>query len=176
MSYFKKFCDLIGGIGAAFATVFLLGRYMEYNPAEGESKLKLFFSTENAREYRQYLIFIALLFGAVLLGRLLKRFPAATLVLSVLPLCQVMGMLFGKRLYERAEFYVFVTIVFVTGNIYEAYYADRESNWQRNQLEIGSALVGIVGIVFSILSMKFSLVAREIAKKFYDEKTYGKLC
>ena len=89
MSYFKKFCDLIGGIGAFFATVFLIGRYMEYNPRElieGESKLGIFFSSENAKEYRQYIVFIALLFGAVLLGRLLKKFPEATLFLSLLPL------------------------------------------------------------------------------------------
>ena len=30
MSHFKKFSDLVGGIGAFFASVFLLGKYMEY--------------------------------------------------------------------------------------------------------------------------------------------------
>ena len=168
MSYFKKFCDLIGGIGAFFATVYLLGRYMEYNPADAESKLKVFFSTENAKEYRHYLIFIALLFGAVLLGRLLKRFPAITLPLSVLPLCQVMSMLWGKRLYSKPEFYVIVCLVVVVGNIYEAYSADRERGG--NQLYIASVLTCGLGVLGTLASMKFSKMALDFSERFLESE------
>lgn len=168
MSYFKKFCDLIGGIGAFFETVFLLGRYMEYNPADAESKLKVFFSSENAKEYRQYLVFIALLFGAVLLGRLLKRFPEITLFLSLLPLCQVMGMLFGKRLYANPEFYVIVCLVVVAGNIYEAYASDK--NGGRESLYSASVVVGVSSVVTSLLSVKFSSMAKEYSQIFLDSE------
>ena len=168
MSYFKKFCDLIGGIGAFFASVFLLGRYMEYNPADAESKLKVFFSSENAKEYRHYLVFIALLFGAVLLGRILRRFPAVTLPLSVLPLCQVMSMLWGKRLYSKPEFYVIVCLVVVVGNIYEAYSADRERGG--HQLYIATLITGGLGAFGTFASIKFSEKALDFSERFLESE------
>ncbi len=171
MSYFKKFCDLIGGIGAFFASVFLLGRYMEYNPGEigeGESKFKIFFSAENAKEYRQYLAFIVLLFGAVLLGRLLKRFPALTLFMSVLPLCQVMGMLWGDSLYENPEFYVIVCLIVVAGNIYEAFASGK--NGGRDALPSASIIVGAFAVITSLLSAKFSSMASFYSEKFLENE------
>ena len=169
MSYFKKFCDLIGGIGAFFATVFLIGRYMEYNPRElieGESKLGIFFSSENAKEYRQYIVFIALLFGAVLLGRLLKKFPEATLFLSLLPLCQVMGMLWHKNLYEDAEFYVIVCLSVVAGNVYEAFVFDKDGG--RGALSSASVIVGAFGVVAALLSAKFSSMGKLYSEIFLE--------
>ncbi len=166
MSYFKKFCDLIGGIGAFFATVFLLGRYMEYNPEDAENKLKIFFSSENAKEYRQYLVFIALLFGAVLLGRFFKRFPEATLFLSVLPLCQVLGMLWHKSLYENEEFYVIVCFTVVAGNIYEAAVHGKDGG--RDSLKAASLIVGAFGVVTSLLSAKFSSMGKLYSEIFLE--------
>ena len=119
MSYFKKFCDLIGGVGAFFATIFLLGRYMEYNPADIENKLKIFFSSENAKEYRQYVIFIALIVLALLVDRIFARLPLVALGVSVLPLCQVMGMFWGNRIYSNEIFYIFVSFTLVAGSVYD---------------------------------------------------------
>ena len=168
MSYFKKFCDLIGGIGATFAAVFLLGRYMEYNPSDAENKLKIFFSSENSKEYRQYVVFIVLLFAAVLLGRLFKKFPEITLFLSVLPLCQVMGMLWHKKLYEDPEFYVIVCLTVVAGNIYEAFLRSKESG--SNVLHSAAVVVGAFGVVSSLLSVKFSSMAKAYSDAFVENE------
>ena len=167
MTYFKKFCDLIGGIGAFFATVFVLGRYMEYNPSDTENKLKIFFSSENAKEYRQYLVFIVLLFGAVLLGRVFKKIPEATLFLSVLPLIQILGMLWHKRLYDDAEFYIIVCITVVAGNVYEAFTHDK--NGGRKTLALSVVTVGAFGVLTSFLSVKFSSMAKEYSEIFLED-------
>jgi hypothetical protein len=170
MSYFKKFCDLVGGIGTFFATVFVLGRYMEYKPgsiAEGESKLKMFFSHESSKDYRQYLIFIALLVLAVIIGRALKRLPCVTLAVSVLPLCQIMGMLWRNKIYANGDFYVMVSIVLVVGNIYELITCDHASSKQGT---IAQYLLGGLGIACALLSAGFSSFAEDMSQKLIDSE------
>ena len=99
MSYFKKFTDLVGGIGAFFASLYFIGQYMMYDPKEleeGVSKLSQFLSNENGRNYRQYIVLIALLIISVAVGRLFKKLPALTFCVSVLPVIQVMGMFYNE--------------------------------------------------------------------------------
>ena len=168
MSYFKKFCDLIGGVGAFFATIFLLGRYMEYNPADIENKLKIFFSSENAKEYRQYVVFIALIVLALIVDRIFARLPLVALGVSALPLCQVMGMFWGNRIYSNEIFYIFVSFTLVAGSIYEVYAYDK--NRGKKHLEISSAIVGGMGMLASVASAIFSKKAIDFSARFLESE------
>ena len=172
MSYFKKFTDLIGGIGAAFAAVFVIGRYMEYNPSkieEGTSKLRMFFSDDNSKEYRPYLILIALIVLAVFFGRVLKRFSSVGFIASVLSLSQVLSMLREQKLYEHKGFYLFVCIVLICGNIYELVFRDKEDGGKRTFYATGA--LGVFSVAISFVSLKLSAMAADFSERFLDSST-----
>ncbi len=162
MSYLKKFSDLVGGIGAFFGAVFVLGKYMEYDPAnveEGNSKLRWFFSSNNDSEYRQYLVLIGLMVLAIALGLIFKKYPVISLVASVLPLCQAMSMLYRTLFYDFAYFYVAVCAVMFCGSLYDAAAADKNDG--RHRTSLGATLIGALGVIFSCLSIyASSTVAR----------------
>lgn len=157
MSYLKKFSDLVGGIGAFFAAVFLLGKYMEYdqeNVEEGYSKLRWFFSSNNDSEYRQYLVLIALMVIAIALGLIFKKYPVISLVASVLPLCQAMSMMYRTLFYDFAYFYVAVCAVMFCGSLYETVAFDRADG--RHRTALGATLIGALGVGFSCISISVS--------------------
>lgn len=169
MSYFKKFTDLIGGIGAFFASVFVIGRYMEYNPSdleEGASKLSTFFSSDGPKEYRQYLIFIALLVLSVFIGRVFKKYSVIPLIFSVLPMCQAMGMVINKSFYEREEFYFIVCVALVCGNIYDAVFLDKADGKKR--LFVATEVIGALSTALAFVVIKLNLVAQEFTKLFFE--------
>lgn len=171
MSYFKKLTDLMAGIAAAFATVFIIGRYMEYNPSElgeGQSKLKVFFSSDGPKEYRQYLIFIALIVFAIFVGRVFKKYSAITLLASVLPMCQAMGMFLTKNFYEREEFYIFVCAALVCGSIYDAVFLDKADGKKR--LFVATGLLGFLSSAIAFAGIKLNLAAQEFTRVFFESE------
>lgn len=171
MSYFKKFTDLIGGIGAAFAAIFVIGRYMEYDASkleEGASKLKTFFSSDGPKEYRQYLVFIALLVLTVFAGRVFKRYSAIPLVVSVLPMCQAMGMLITDRFYEREEFYMLVCAALVCGNVYDAAFLDKADGKKR--LFVATEVLGFLSAAIAFAGIKLNSVAQAFTKVFFESE------
>ena len=171
MSYFKKFCDLLGGIGAFFATVFVMGKYMEFDPTdleEGQSKLKVFFSAENESEYRQYVVLIALLALAIAVGLIFKKIPWLSLIVSVLPLCQAMSMLYRSLFYDYAYFYVAVCAIMVCGSLYEVRVFDKEHRKARTAL--AARIIAILGAVFACVSMKVSSISAQFYEIFLSEE------
>ena len=171
MSYFKKFTDLIGGIGAAFAAIFVIARYMEYDASkleEGASKLKTFFSSDGPKEYRQYLVFIALLVLTVFAGRVFKRYSAIPLVVSVLPMCQAMGMLITDRFYEREEFYMLVCAALVCGNVYDAAFLDKADGKKR--LFVATEVLGFLSAAIAFAGIKLNSVAQDFTKVFFESE------
>ena len=165
MSYFKKFCDLVGGIGAFFAAVFVVGKYMQFDPSEleeGQSKLKVFFSIENSSEYRQYVVFIGLIALAIAVGLIFKKLPWLSLAVSVLPMCQAMSMLYRSLFYNNGFFYVAVCAVMICGNFYEAISFDKEHKKARTAL--AARIIALLGALFAALSIKFS----SLAARFYE--------
>lgn len=171
MSYFKKFCDLVGGIGAFFAAVFVIGKYMEYDPKdleEGQSKLKVFFSAENASEYRQYLVFIALIALAIAVGLVFRKLPWLSLTVSVLPMCQAMSMLYRALFYENGFFYVAVSAILLCGSFYEAVSFDKAHGKARTAL--AARIIALLGAAFAGLSIKLSSFATQLNEVFLSEE------
>ena len=163
MSYFKKFCDLIGGIGAFFATVFVMGKYMSFDPKdleEGQSKLKFFFSNDNSSEYRQYLVFIGLIVLAIAVGQICKKLPWVSLAVSVLPMCQAMSMLYCTLFYNNAFFYVAICAIMIVGNLYEVMLLDKERGKSRTAL--AARIIALLGATFAGISIKLSSLAAYI--------------
>ena len=187
MGYLKRFSDLTGGIAAFFATVFLFGKYMEVDPekvSEGKSKLEWFFSSDNTKEYRQYLVLIALIVLTIAVSIILKKYPAASLVISVLPMCQSMSMLFRGQFYEFAHFYVAVCALMFGGHLYEAFAADKENG--SRQAVIATRVIGALGALLATVSVfasktatKFSdpmiddVISKENSKVMSDLKPFG---
>ena len=163
MSYFKKFCDLIGGIGAFFATVFVMGKYMSFDPKdleEGQSKLKFFFSNDNSSEYRQYLVFIGLIVLAIAVGQICKKLPWVSLAVSVLPMCQAMSMLYCTLFYNNAFFYVAICAIMIVGNLYEVMLLDKERGKSRTAL--AARIIALLGAALAGISIKLSSLAAYI--------------
>ena len=163
MSYFKKFCDLIGGIGAFFATVFVLGKYMSFDPKdleEGQSKLKFFFSNDNSSEYRQYLVFIGLIVLTIVVGQICKKLPWMSLAVSVLPMCQAMSMLYCALFYNNAFFYVAICAIMIVGNLYEVMLLDKERGKSRTAL--AARIIALLGAALAGISIKLSSLAAHI--------------
>lgn len=161
MSYFKKFCDLVGGIGAFFAAVFVIGEYMEFDHTkleEGQSKLKVFFSTENDTEYRQYLVFIGLIALAIAVGIVFKKLPCVSLIASTLPMCQAMSMLYGALFYDYGFFFVAVCAIMLFGSFYETVRGDKEIGKERTAL--AARVVALIGALFAGVSIKLSSLSK----------------
>ena len=172
MGYLKRFSDLSGGIAAFFAAVFLMGKYMEYDPenvGEGKSKLEWFFSASNASEYRQYLVLIGLIVLCVALGVIFKKIPAVSLVVSVLPLCQAMSMLYRDLFYEFKHFYVAVCILMFCANLYETMATDKANG--KRSTEFAAHAIGVLGAILTV----FSLYANKIAMQLNDPELYEHL-
>ena len=183
MSYLKKLSGFAGVAGAFFASLLLFAKYMEYDPAnvkEDMSKLRWFFSSNNDKEYRQYLVLIALLLFVVAVGFVFKKLPSLTLAVSVLPMCQAMSMLY-KDLFYTHEFkvnnetikyqygYVYIAIcafIFVA-SLYEAVAFDKENG--KSQTVIGTALVGAFGAALSWASVTLSALAYKLNDIFITD-------
>ena len=175
MGYLKRFSDLAGGVAAFFAAVFLLGKYMEYDPAqvgEGKSKLEWFFSSDNSMEYRQYLVLIGLMVLCVALGLIFKKIPAVSLVASVLPLCQAMSMLYTDLFYEFAYFYVAVCFLMFCANLYETAVVDK-ANGQQTTVFAARA-IGLLGGVLAFVSLYANKLAQSISDPMILEDLFEK--
>ena len=170
MGYLKRFSDLVGGMAAFFATVFLFGKYMESDPtkvSEGKSKLEWFFSSDNTKEYRQYLVLIALIVLTIAVGIILKNRPSVSLVVSVLPMCQAMAMLYRGQFYEFSHFYVAVSMLLFGGHLYEAFATDKETG--SRQAVIATRVIGALGVVLAAASVLASKTATKFSDPMIDD-------
>lgn len=151
MSYFKRFTDFCAGFTAFYAIIYVFGQFMQYNPADAEGtkeKLKLFFSKENYRDYRAFLILIILLIVSVVAGRIFERMPYISLAVSILPMVQIMLIYSDDKLSDRPMLYILLGLIHVSGNILHAISLDKADGKRRaficaNICGICAALLGI---------------------------------
>ena len=178
MSYFKKFTDLMGGITCFIATVFLISRYMDFNalkPEEFEegvrvqSKLEQFLMVEQGKDHRQYIILILFLVLSIAASRLLKRIPAVSFCLSVLPLLQVVSMLHANLLYEYKGLYVLLAALHTAGAFYELVFFDRHDNKKRTF--VATTVLGVLSAAACFGVKRLC----EFSTGFYERFIAGKL-
>lgn len=90
MSRIKKFTDFFALFGAFASAMYLIMKFMSFEPSEEEfslfEKLRLFFSPDLKKDYLIVLILFLLFFGSFLLSRLLPKLPSLHFGLSLLPL------------------------------------------------------------------------------------------
>ncbi|MBO5908587.1 MAG: hypothetical protein J6Q67_02235 [Clostridia bacterium] len=173
MSYFKKFTDFLGGIACFIASVFLISRYMEFTPLKPEeleegvevkSKLWQFLLADGGKEYRQYIILIFLLIFSIVVSRVLKKYPAVSLCVSVLPLLQTMNMIHRELIYEYAGLFVLLCAVHAAGAFYDAVYFDRTDNKKRTF--IGVSFWGAISSAACFGAIKLCEFTEEFYKRF----------
>ena len=141
MSYFKKFTDLLAGVVIFITSVILIAGYMEYTPPNPEdvieeglevkSKLENFLFVQMGKEYRQYVVLIALLVISIAVSRIMKKYPAVSFSFSALPLCQALGMFRNLLIYEYGGLIIVLCVLHVAGTFYDAVYLDKTDNKKR---------------------------------------------
>ncbi len=134
MNYLKRFSDFCAGFAAFAASLYILRKFMSFNPADAEGikeKARLFFSKDYFRDYRAYLILIILLAVSVIIGIILERLPYVGFAFSLAPMLQILLMLGEGKLYERPMLYVILGTVHVVGNIVYSLSLDREDGKRR---------------------------------------------
>jgi len=123
MSNFRKFTEFCAGISVFAAIMYVLRQYLEYNFKDVEStkeKLKIFFDPSSSRDYRGYILLAALLLLAIAVSLVFKRVPELSFFLSALPLLYVIYLYDAGRLYERPMLFFCLSIVQITGNLFDS--------------------------------------------------------
>ena len=123
MSNFRKFTEFCAGISIFAAIMYVLRQYLGYNFKDVEStkeKLKIFFDPSSSRDYRGYILLAALLLLAIAVSLVFKRAPELSFFFSALSLIYVMYLYDAGKLYERPMLFFCLSIVQVTGNLYDS--------------------------------------------------------
>ena len=145
MSYFKKFTDFAAGVAAFVTSVFLLRRYMSFEPdvdlLEEQGKLSQFLadSSIDADIHIQLIIFIAI---AILAGIIFKKLPYIPLALSLIPAIYVSFMFNDNIIYEQVLLFFVATALLVIGNLVECIFRDKEDG--KHRLFLASKVVSFL--------------------------------
>lgn len=123
MSNFRKFTEFCAGISVFAAIMYVFRQYLGYTFKDVEStkeKLKIFFDPSSSRDYRGYILLAALLLLAIAVSLLFKRAPELSFFFSALPLLCVIYLYDAGKLYERPMLFFCLSIVQVTGNLFDS--------------------------------------------------------
>ncbi|MBQ8345185.1 MAG: hypothetical protein IJY42_02850 [Clostridia bacterium] len=137
MGYLKRFTDFCAALAAAHGAVYLLIRFMSYNPADVTSKaekLKLFLDKESVPDYRSLVVLVFVLFLSAFLGRILRKLPLVTLPVSLMSFLFCLYLFDCQKLYERPMLYLILGGLHVLGNLAECILRDREQEKRRSWL------------------------------------------
>lgn len=157
MSYFKKFTDICAGLAAFGASVFLIRKYMSFDPDIGEdapSKLEQFLSPQAEVNYRPIIMLVILLLGCAIIGRIFKRFPYLCFALSLLPALHVAFMFEKKIFYQQIAFMMIAAALLIIGNIAECAFRDRDDG--RHRLWICAKISSLAAALLSVYAIKTS--------------------
>ena len=167
MGYVKRVGDCSALFAAGAASMFLLRQFMQYDfteKAEGiTEKLKYFFSDEVRKNYKFYLLMIALLLLSFIVSTALHKFPYIPMAVSALPLIQIVIMADINSIYERPMVYTVLAIVHFIGCLHECVRRDREDSGRRSA--IGADLLALVILAFCALTLHMSKNTAEIEPK-----------
>ena len=158
MSLFKKFTDFCAGIAAFVGGLFLLQKYMAFEPLELEeylewlkyqvkytdmvvteeiteapSKLSQFFTPEhiNGYDYRILAILVLSLIFSVLIGRIFKKLPHLCFFVSLIPIVITTHAFTQKLLFVQIGLFFAVCALHTAGNVAECIFKDKEDGRHR---------------------------------------------
>ena len=158
MTLFKKFTDFCAGIAAFVGGLFLLQKYMVFEPRELEeylewlsneikysgggtteeiteapSKISQFFTPDliNGYDYRILAILVLSLIISVLIGRIFKRLPYVCFFFSLIPIVIATHAFTQKLLFVQIGLFFAVCALHASGNIVECILRDREDGKHR---------------------------------------------
>ncbi len=182
--YFKRFGDFCAGFSIFAALLFLFRQFMIFRPAAEDAegmgaKLILFFSEKAPREYRLYVILIALLLLSLTLSALLKKLPSVTFAVSLLPLCFTVFLFAGGRLYERPAVYLILAILHTASQLFACIDSDRQDRGRRAAFGTDLASLFLTALCVGIL-LRAPFVTRHVwselslfEKQMYDPLLRG---
>lgn len=158
MTLFKKFTDFCAGIAAFVGGLFLLQKYMVFEPLDTEeyiswlsyeikysgggsieeiteapSKLRQFFTPEliNDFDYRILLILVISLILSVLIGRIFKRLPYVCFFFSLIPTVITAHAFTEELLFVQIGLFFAVCALHLAGNVVECILRDKEDGRHR---------------------------------------------
>jgi hypothetical protein len=186
MSLFKKLTDFCAGIAAFVGGLFLLQKYMTFQPlddkeyiewisnelkyssdatdkvteavTEAPSKLSQFFTPEliNEYDYRLLAILVLTLAVSVIMGIIFKRLPYIPFFFSIIPAVEITYLFTKERLYTQVGLFLIAGALHVAGNIYECIVRDKEDGRHR---------VWVCAKISLLFPAAFCLLCTKIADK-----------
>lgn len=156
MSYFKKFTDFVAGVAAFVASLFLIRKYMGFEPLNTEEdapgKLEQFFKTNEDYDMLVSLVFLLAL--SVLVGVVFRKFPHVCFAFSILPALHIAYAFEKDILFEQEALYVVAAALHLIGNLADCALRDREDG--RHRLWIAAKLSALCAAVVCLFTTKYA--------------------
>lgn len=193
MSLFKKFTDFCAGIAAFVGGLFLLQKYMVFNPltdeeyinwmtyeikysnetlsepiTEAPSKIKQFFTPDliSDFDYRLLAILVITLALSVLIGIIFRKLPYVCFFFSLFPAVEITYLFTKNNLYTQVGLFLIFGALHVAGNLFECLIRDREDG--KHRLWVCAKISTLFPAAFCLLCTKatdFVPVTDDINKK-----------
>ena len=190
MSLLKKFTDFCAGVAAFVGGLFIIQKYMAFKPktdeeyiqwitknpdypkeyvetvTEAPGKFSQFTTpalTKNV-DYRPLILLVLLFIGAIIIGRILKKYPHVCFAASLAPAILVAYMLFQDTLHTQPGLFLTLSLLFVLGNLIECMLLDKKDGGHRLWIasRISMASSAFACLVFALIPM---IISTENIKK-----------
>ena len=179
MTLFKKFTDFCAGIAAFSGALFLLQKYMVFEPLDDSeyiewlsyeikysnatiaetvtkapSKIEQFFTPKliNEFDYRLLFILVVTLVLSVLVGVIFRKLPYVCFAFSIIPAVEIAYLFAKERLYTQIGLFLLLGALHVAGNLFECIVRDREDG--RHRLWICAKISLLFPALFCLLCTK----------------------
>ena len=157
MSLFKKFTDFCAGVAAFVGGLHIIQKYMAFKPktdaeyiqwisknpdyskeyvstvTEAPGKFSQFTTPALNKniDYRPLILLVILFLVAILLGRILSKYPHGAFAVSLVPAIFVAYLVFQGTLLTQPGIFITFSFLFVLGNLVECILRDREDGGHR---------------------------------------------
>ena len=158
MSNFRKFTEFCAGIAAFAAIMYMFRQFMAFDFEKIEymkEKIKYFFSTEPSKDYRPYILLALLFTLSITVSLIFKRRPEIAFFFSALPLFYTIYLYDASKIYERPMLYVCLSIIEITGNVYDSLALSRKN--RKSISPLVTALISCALPIFVCLIMLWRL-------------------
>ena len=184
MSLFKKFTDFCAGVAAFIGGLFIIQKYMAFKPKTDEEYIQWItknpdyskeyvstithapgkFSqfttpalTKNA-DYRPLILLVLLFIVAIIISRVLKKYPYVCFGASLLPAILVAYLTFQKTLHTQPGLFLTLSLLFVLGNLVECMIQDKADGGHRLWIasRISMAVPAFACLCFGLIPMIIS--------------------
>lgn len=184
MSLFKKFTDFCAGVAAFIGGLFIIQKYMAFEPkgdeeyiqwitknpdyspeyvstvTEAPGKLSQFTTPALAKnvDYRPLILLVLLFVVTIIISRVLKKYPYVCFGASLLPAILVAYLTLQGTLHTQPGLFIVFSLLFVIGNLVECMLQDKADGGHRLWIasRISMAVPAFACLCFGLIPMIIS--------------------